>query len=148
MSAIDYGTLEAAIVSQIAADSAVTAFGAKVIGDEEVSFFEKPLVRVQPVRRDAPADQQRLAAGRRTDFWVQFEISCIAFNMQANTAKAARDTLLGLVENALRTDLTFAQSNVQASWLGGGQFESGSTSKNNLYALGTIDLTVHAVSTT
>lgn len=139
MSAANYYAVSAAIKAVIAANSAT-------IGNADVQIETLPMLDPEGIRkvyilvdgRDAPAGEQRLAAGRTTDFLVTYSIWCFGFHIESGEAAAKmRDDLIGAVEIALMNNRTL-NGTVHTCWIEGGAFEA--ANGNGIFRAGEIRL--------
>jgi hypothetical protein len=124
MARVDYYAIEQAIRDQLAGHPLLA--GVTVTIEEELLFGaeQTPWVCVYLDRRDAPADRQRLAAGRQTQFLLRFSIWCWQYSLEGvSRAIQLRDDLVGAVEIALMSDRTLGGT-VATSWLEGGELPS------------------------
>lgn len=84
-----------------------------------------PAVYIYLTRRDAPASEQRIAAGRRTDWILAMSLWCVEWHLESTEQAAeARDSLIERVEVALMGNRSLDDT-CDRSWLEGGEFVSG-----------------------
>ncbi len=132
MARADYFAVLEAIEAQLKADEDLAE--ATILVEEDLSFQPGDTVIIYLERREAPANQQGLSAGKRTRFLVTFSVWCYHFALDTRPAMKKRDDLIGRVEVALMRDRTYRGS-VESSYIDGGNFASGRT-EGGLYMAG------------
>lgn len=139
MARVDYYALEEAIRTQL--KTTATLADTTILIEEEVMMQPGNVVVIYLDRRDAPADEQVISAGRRTRFNIKFTIACYHSGLDKSVVMEQRDDLLGKVELALMADNTFSNS-VDASWIEGGDFENARNQGGTagFVSVGTIEL--------
>lgn len=122
MARLDYYAVEEGIREVLSADADLEDVRIEIETDVEMAPDGGGAVYVYLDRRDAPASEQRLAAGTRTDFLLRFALWCLDCDFESVAAASRRrDDLLGKVEVALMRDRSL-NGTVDASWLEGGEF--------------------------
>lgn len=120
MARLDYYAIEEAIKCVI--EDALPDVRVEIETEVGVAPDQEGAVYIYLDRRDAPASEQRLAAGTRTDFLVRFSIWCLDADFESVAAASRRrDELTGRVEVALMADRSL-KNTVPSSWLEGGEF--------------------------
>lgn len=150
MPATDYYGIREEIRNVLLADADLTAIGLTVEIESEIDFGAEdvPIAFIYLESRTAPDGAQRLAAGTRTDFRLQFSIWCGHFSLESlEKAAEFRDDLIGKVEVALMKNRTL-NNKVRTLWLTGGEFFLARDQESGFYSLGEVAFTVDAISTT
>lgn len=125
MAAAGYAAIRDAVEAILKGDARTNA--ARIYVEEEPQFGLADAGKVIAVftdRRRAPADEQHLGAGKRTEFLL--DLLFVVANMDMASFRAAadgRDTLLGNLELVLMANRTLS-STVSTLWLEGGEFYS------------------------
>lgn len=145
MARVDYYALEQAIADHLRKESELE--GVRVEIEKQIDFgVDSDAVFIYLDRRDAPAEEQRLSAGTRTDFLLTFSLWCLAFHLDSVAAASElRDDLLGRVEVALMRDRTFGGL-AGTAWLEGGEFDT--LEDNGFLSAAEVRLVVRAHATT
>ena len=81
MARIDYYAIEEEIQTILKADPSLA--GINVLIEEDLSLSDADQVGIYLDRRDAPEENQRIAAGKRTDYTLFFSIVARAFNLNS-----------------------------------------------------------------
>lgn len=119
-----YFAVEKAIKDAILSDSDLSEVKVFIEQDIVHAAESAPCVLIFANSREAPAGEQRLAAGRRTDWIVSISIICYGWALETEPAAEIRDSLMERVELALMRDRTLGGT-CEALWLDGGSFDSG-----------------------
>lgn len=120
-----YYEIEKAVREIIEADTHFT--GIRTFIEQDIIFSAEacPAVYIYLDRRDTVEAEQRLAAGRRTDYRVRLSLWCVEWHLDSTEeASRLRDELIESVEVVLTTDRTLKGASL-GSWLEGGEFLSG-----------------------
>jgi hypothetical protein len=125
VSGAGYFAVEKAIRDVIAADPELSGVRVFIEADLVFAAESAPAVYIYATGREAPANEQRLMAGRRTDFLLNISLWCVAWSLDS-TERAAmqRDSLIERVELALMRDRSLGGV-ADTLWLDGGEFISG-----------------------
>ena len=125
MSGAGYYAVEKAIKDAINADEDLSEVRVFIEQDIVHAAESAPCVLIFISRRDAPANEQRLSAGRRTDWILSVHLICYGWHLD-DTERAAelRDSLMEHVELALMRDRLLGGA-CETLWLDSGGFESG-----------------------
>lgn len=120
-----YYEVEKAIKAVINADPELSDVRVFIEQDLVWAAESAPAVYIYATGREAPASEQRLAAGRRTDFILNVSLWCVAWNLDS-TERAAelRDSLMERAEAALMANRSLSDT-CEYFWLAGGEFISG-----------------------
>lgn len=95
MPAVDYAAISMEIGEVLRAN---LGDGYPVLVEEELEFnANTPAIGVYALRRDA-RQEQRLGAGKRTEYAVRFSIWVWVYGLERLQAIRARDSLLGRIE--------------------------------------------------
>lgn len=128
MARVDYFDIQAEIKTILDADAGVSGANINIEIERDMNFSARfPACFIYLDSRSAPPDEQRLAAGTRTDFILRFSLWVFGINL--NTLADAchqRDDAIGLIEIALMKNRTLSNK-VNALWLDGGEFLTGNT---------------------
>ena len=81
-----------------------------------------PWVNLRLDRRDAPPNEQYLAAGQRQRYFLRVLITCAQYALDLGEASRLRDELIGSVEVVLMGNRT-VNGLITTSWLEGGGFD-------------------------
>lgn len=151
MARADYHAVEQAIRDTIRNDGSLPA-GATVLEEEAVDFIEGAVVVVYLVRREAPAERQVIASGRRLRELLTIEIWIWTTSFGSRTAAAEeRDDLIGIVQTIIMgeyaNDSKFGRSDIVSFWLSGGEFETALEESATLRLGASIELTVEVATT-
>jgi hypothetical protein len=148
MARIDYNSIADAIRTQLQNDTDLNADTPVTILVETPLMFSAesaPAIHIFFDGREAPAEQQRLAAGRRTDFILHYDLWCFEWHIDSvEEASRKRNKLIAYAETALMRDLTLGGT-VGYSWIASGEMEF--AEQNGFLALGKIKLSAKAVTT-
>lgn len=105
MARIDYNLLATRVQAALKADPALSE--AQVTIEDDINLDTGPWVAIYLTRRDAPAADQRIAAGRKLVYNVTLALWCWQYALEsAARAIELRNDLLGKVEIALLKDRT------------------------------------------
>lgn len=130
MAGIDYSGIRAQIKSILESDA--TTQDARIYIEEEPQFGLSDVQKAIAVftdRRNAPADEQSLSAGKRTRYYLRTLFVVLFFDQESfDAACTGRDELLGALELVLMSNRTLGGT-VASSWLEGGAFYSGRTAQ-------------------
>lgn len=125
MSGAGYYAVEKAIKQAINADPELSDVRVFIEQDLVHAAESAPCVLIFISDRSAPADEQRLAAGRRTDWILSVSVLCYGWHLDSTEQAAEkRDSLMEHVETALMRDRSLGGT-CDRFWLDGGSFESG-----------------------
>jgi hypothetical protein len=148
MARVDYNAIADGIRAQLQSDAALNADAPVTVLVETPLMFSAesaPAIHIFFEGRDAPADQQRLAAGRRTDFILHYDIWCYEWHIDSvEEASRKRNRLIAYAETAIMSDLTLGGA-VSYSWIASGEMEF--AEHNGFLALGKIKLTAKVATT-
>jgi hypothetical protein len=139
---IDYNAISDAIRTQLTEDTDLNAGVVPIVFVETPIAFSAeacPAIHIYFEGRQAPADQQRIAAGRRTDFLLNYSLWCKEFHIDSvEEASRKRNHLIALTETALMGDLTLGGT-VSYCWIESGDMNF--AEDNGFFSVGTIKLT-------
>lgn len=125
MAVAGYFAVEKAIRDRILLDPELIGVRAYIEEDLVWAAESAPAVYIYVTSREAPANEQRLAAGTRTDWILAISIWCVEWHIDSTERAAeARDSLIERVEIALMRDRTL-NGTCDRSWLDGGEFTGG-----------------------
>lgn len=149
MARVDYYLIEQAIQTVLQNDADLSSLNIPVLIEASVDFHEGPVIVIYAKRRAAPQSAQSLSAGTRTKFFVSFEVWAFGVSFDRQTVHRDRDDLIGKVEIALmrKRDLNVPNL-VSASWLEGGEFDSGEVDENSFFSGASADLIVDTTAVT
>jgi hypothetical protein len=145
---VDYWGIREACQAVLQADADLT--GVTVLVEEEflLSAEMAPVVFIYLEDRTAEAGEQRLAAGTRTDFQLNFNLWCGDFSLNGlPDAIERRDSLIGKVEVALMRQRTLDGA-VGKLWLTGGQLFDARGQDAGFLAWGEVRFTASVSGTT
>jgi hypothetical protein len=147
MAALNYFAIGASIQTMLAADS--TLSGIPVLLEEEFNYGLADSAKAVGIYADSrsPTPEQPAAAGKRTRMHIRYRLWCLGFSMESIAdAISKRDTLIGAVEIALMGGRNFGRTDLESSWLEGGElFSAHRPNPGGFIALGEILLCVSAV---
>jgi hypothetical protein len=121
---VNYYAIERAVQEILTKDDELA--NVRVTIEEELLFGAEatPWVGIYLDSREAPANRQRISAGRSTLYLVRLALWCWQYSLES-VAKAIelRDDLVGKVEVVLMRHRTLKET-VHMSWLEGGELPS------------------------
>jgi hypothetical protein len=148
MARVDYNQIADAIRTQLQGDADLNDGAPVTVLVETPLMFSAesaPAIHIFFDGRTAPSDEQRLAAGRRIDFILNYDLWCFEWHIDSvEEASRKRNRLIAYTETALMSDLTFGGT-VNYSWISSGEMEF--AEQNGFLALGKIKLTAKVVTT-
>lgn len=125
MAAISYFAIEEALRDAIVSDPDLETVRGFIEEDLIFSPESAPAVYIYLESRAAFEEDQRLSAGRRTDYTISLTVWCVEWHQDSvSEAARSRDSLIAKVELAIMRDRTLGGL-VDSLWLDGGEFQSG-----------------------
>jgi hypothetical protein len=147
MAIIAYQTLLTGIVTRLQTELASFVPAPKIFVGEIVEMIEprEAFVVVTARGRAAPPDQQSMAAGRETRYWLQCAILAFRYAIERDQAYLNMLALTAEIERALMVDRTFGGL-CNSAWLDGGSFDTIESAPGTFYVgsetLLTVDIEV------
>lgn len=112
--------------------------------EEEMVFSEgQPFIGIYLDRREAPDGLQTLSAGQRVRYRLTFSIWVWAIAIEKDVAIKTRNDLIGRVEQILMANREWHEQ-IETSWIGGGELQSGRSARNDFIAGGEITVIADA----
>lgn len=148
MAAISLRTIATGIQTVLLADASLAARGVKVEVEPDFSlaFEYGVLIAIYPDRWDAPAEMQRIGAGRRLDKRITFSLWICSMGLDLLEATRLRDEVQGEVELALMSNRRL-NNTVATSWPAGGEYLTVGPGNEDFVAMVELRLVCDAIAT-
>ena len=122
MAAIPYWSIREEIAEILRAN--LTGITIEIEKELEFGIDQSPWVGIYLERREAPADQQPIAAGRVTRMFLEIHIWVFVHAFDLDLGIKGRDELIGKIELILMANRLLNET-VDSCWLDGGELISG-----------------------